>query len=514
MKRILSLVLALALCLSCLCISANAENLEPITIRCITTVCPLTKDLNTLPVWQELQEKTGITIEWDAVASGWDEKKAVILSSPEDMPDLWFNGLGDGDLVVNEGAFLDLAPLIEEYAPNIKKMFEELPATRAMCTDENGHIYSLPSVEPYCPSSYTVMMINKTWLDKLSLAIPTTLDELEQVLIAFRDNDCNGNGIDDEIPLDWQPGRGSIFPITALCGAWGIAEDHSADMVYVNDGKVDFVWASEPYHKLESFLGKLYAQDLINKEVFTQDYTAMMAKSKQGEQAMVGVTLGWSIEDRMGQYADQYVVLPPLKAADGVENPVWPSNPSRVKYLANKCSISAKAEHPERIIQLVDLLYTEYYSIQMTFGSIPYQLTYDADNDTYFIPDPPEGEYQENINWTNGLVNNVPKYGSAALEAKTRAPKEVTNRMDQEIPYSNSFAKEIYPLVQFDAATIEELTFLKTDMYKLVDEKMASWVVNNNVDEEWDSYIQQLENMGLSELRTIYQDAYDKKMGK
>jgi putative aldouronate transport system substrate-binding protein len=42
-----------------------------------------------------------------------------------------------------------------------------------------------------------------------------------------------------------------------------------------------------------------------------------------------------------------------------------------------------------------------------------------------------------------------------------------------------------------------------------VDEKMASWVVNNNVDTEWDAYLAQLEGMGLGQMREIYQKAYD-----
>lgn len=45
-------------------------------------------------------------------------------------------------------------------------------------------------------------MINKVWLDKLGLEVPTTLAELKEVLIAFRDGDPNGNGIQDEIPMD------------------------------------------------------------------------------------------------------------------------------------------------------------------------------------------------------------------------------------------------------------------------------------------------------------------------
>lgn len=42
--------------------------------------------------------------------------------------------------------------------------------------------------------------INRTWLDRLGLAVPTTIEELTDVLRAFRDRDPNGNGLADEIP--------------------------------------------------------------------------------------------------------------------------------------------------------------------------------------------------------------------------------------------------------------------------------------------------------------------------
>ena len=46
------------------------------------------------------------------------------------------------------------------------------------------------------------MMINKAWLDKLGLQVPTTWDELENVLKAFKTQDPNGNGQADEIPMN------------------------------------------------------------------------------------------------------------------------------------------------------------------------------------------------------------------------------------------------------------------------------------------------------------------------
>ncbi len=508
MKRTITLLLALLLCLGTVAAPSLAEANEPITIRAMTNSHALNINIDDMPVWQDLQAKTNIKIEWDQVSSGWDEKKAVVLAS-NDLPDLWLSGLSDGDLTMNQGAFLDLTPLIEQYAPNIQKMFEEEPDTRKISTASDGAIYSLPQVRPYRPESYTVMMINKAWLDKLGLQVPTTLDELEQALIAFRDGDPNGNGKQDEIPLDWNAGRTSIFPITALAGAWGVAQDYSDAMVTVKDGKVDFVWATEAYKNLEVYLNKLYSQNLINQEVYTQDYSGMMAKSKQGEVAMVGVTLGWSIADRTGQFQDQYVALPPMKASADAEAPLWPSNPARVVMDVNKASISASCKHPERVMQLLDLIFSEYYSIQMYYGSIPNQVTYDEASDRYVILDPPEGEYLDNVKWTNALVDNAPLYFSKALTEKTTAPKEETARLDQDAVFKPYFSKEIYPIVKFDMDTVEELTFLTTDLYKVVDEKMASWVVSGNVEAEWDAYIAQLEGMGLNQMREIYQAAYD-----
>ena len=516
-KRYLSLLLALALVLTLIPAAAMAEGTvdesEPITLRIFTASHSLTKPLEEIPVWKELAEKHNLTIEWDQVSSGLSEKKAVILANPEDMPDMWFASISDSDIVMNEGAFLDMTDLIEEYAPNIQTMFEEEPATRALATYPDGGIYSLPQVRPHMPQSFAVMMINQTWLDNLGLEMPTNLDELEEVLIAFRDNDVNGNGDpNDEIPLDWNAGRGSNFPISALCGAWGLVEDCSGDMVTVNDGKVDFLWATEAYKNLQNYLHKLWDEGVINPEVFTQDYSGMMAKSRQGESAMVGVTLGWSIPDRTGQYADQYVVLDALKAsADSDIHPTWPTNPSRVLMEGNKVSISANTKYADRIMALLNDLYTGHYAIQMYYGSIPDCVTYDEATDTYEILQPADTTIDVN-KWTNALVNYAPMYFPQAMHERVIAPAELTDRIAEDDYYNDNRPTEIYPVVKFDSEIAEELVYLKTDIYKLVDEKMATWVVDGKVDEEWDQYISQLEAMGLNEMREYYQDAYDKLM--
>ena len=68
------------------------------------------------------------------------------------------------------------------------------PEYRTMCTDSEGHIWALPWIEQLGAEKTAIQtvgnmsFINKKWLDFLGLEMPTTVDEFEQVLIAFRDN--------------------------------------------------------------------------------------------------------------------------------------------------------------------------------------------------------------------------------------------------------------------------------------------------------------------------------------
>ena len=45
-----------------------------------------------------------------------------------------------------------------------------------------------------------------------------------------------------------------------------------------------------------------------------------------------------------------------------------------------------------------------------------------------------------------------------------------------------------------------------------MDQKSAEWVVNGGIEEEWDSYLEQLQKMGLDRMREIYQEAYNERM--
>lgn len=79
------------------------------------------------------------------------------------------------------------------------------------------------------------LWINQTWLDKLDMELPTTTEEFKEMLIRFRDEDPNGNGEKDEIPLLGSSSWGGS-PVKFLTNAF--VHEGDGDMLMLKDGHV------------------------------------------------------------------------------------------------------------------------------------------------------------------------------------------------------------------------------------------------------------------------------------
>lgn len=136
--------------------------------------------------------------------SDWADQKAVLMAGGK-LPDafLGFISFSDSDLSVFKNRFIPLEDLIDKHMPNLSKIMKKDPNMRAIVTDPDGHIYSLPKREPMSPKVANQLYINKKWLDNLGLDMPKTYEDLVAVSKAFRDKDANGNGnVSDEIPFE------------------------------------------------------------------------------------------------------------------------------------------------------------------------------------------------------------------------------------------------------------------------------------------------------------------------
>jgi glyoxylase-like metal-dependent hydrolase (beta-lactamase superfamily II) len=177
----------------------------------------------------------------------------------------------------------------------------------------DGKIYGLPAGEQMGTAGigremdYSIFsvpqfaMINKVWLDDLGLAMPTTLDELHDVLVAFRDQDANGNGdATDEIPLagDYQDGwyTNVEMPIMSAFTFYNLDLDPTvltspeAFGMYLEDGTVVTPFAKDEFKAGVQYVADMVKDGLIYEGSFTQDLAGLTQIARQTMRVYSGMT--------------------------------------------------------------------------------------------------------------------------------------------------------------------------------------------------------------------------------
>lgn len=499
----------------------SASSGEKVKLTALISKHSLTKDVNEMEWLNILEEENGVDIEWQQITADWDQKKSVMFAGG-DIPDILFKATATTDFATYNGLFENLAPYIEAGdMPNVAGMFEDHPELRTLCTDENGAIYGLPNYRSLWPRTNRVLYINKTWVDALGLQMPSTMDELHEVLLAFRDKDPNGNGdTTDEIPLDFNG-----FP-SFLLGCFGVPLMNESDGYYVEDGTVKNFRVDENYKEFMIWLQELYGEGLINEEVITQDYSKFQSLARgEGTTAKVGVTLGWESGDRFGtEVADQYVPLPALKPhADSDENEVyWGYYYDNNSVNAATVALSANCKNMEAAVSFIDDFYAEEIGIQVLFGGMNEVDNCIRDNGdgTYTVLPPADSSIDPGTwKWTNSFADYSPYYIADDMKDKLTMGEDMARVLAEREPLDPTLDLmeekcDTYPAKFINYTTDEnaDLAMNQSNINNIVDQTYAAWLTDStrNIEEEWDAYVKSVYDIGLAQNLEIRQTAYER----
>lgn len=451
-------------------------------------------------------EEAGISINWNTIVnSDWTDKKAVMMASA-DLPDAFMGSIcfTESDIVSNQGSFIALDDYIDEYMPNFKAIIESDPTMKALAYSSDGHIYGLPAKKPCRPTIANQMFINQTWLDNLGLDMPETYDEYIEVLRAFKEQDANGNGDpNDEIPY----GRGYADPVMFFCLPFGttIGADNTYAMT-VKNGKPVFIPTSDEYKAGIKAMYVAYNEGLIDQEIFTEDDSMRDAKI-MSETPIVGSAPGWTADSTFGVNSGQYVALPALKGPDGEQ--YISSDPEHWNYSRYEFVVTNACQDPGPLLAWVDKFYTEDASIQNFYGSFDLAITKNDDG-TYDVLEPNDGNSADTFAWINSLRDFGPKYVADGFNSKVNYVGENGDASKLALDETmKQYAKEAYPNVSYTIDQLNTLATLYTDIDAFVSSNQATWVTSGGVEEQWDSYIDQLDSMGYDQFIQIQTDAYN-----
>lgn len=511
-KKLLALMTAIALLCACCPMLALGED-APVELTAIAVLHGSTQDLETLPIFIEMAEKANVHITWEYVRTDWDSKKTLVLASG-DLPDFIFGryALTPTDILLNQDYFMPLEELIDEYAPNVKRMYEEYPDAQSVNVFPDGHTYALGHVMPARPTHYGASFINKAWLDQLGLAMPESIEELTEVLKAFTENDMNGNGQKDEIGITFASLTDANFGPRPFLGAFGVYDSIDSWLALDDAGKVVYNPATSGYKAWVSWMADLYAQNLLDKEWLTHDFAQYKAKTRRTEDEIVGVQTGWGLNNIAN---DNYVQLLPLKGPDGHQ--MYAGNATMNKLgTSNYNVLSVATKDEERaaaILRWADYLYSDEYGVQAYYGAFGDGLVVGEDgNISQAVP--PEGYTTDSWQWTIAMNDNFVGYVSKEVEEKLVFTDEYSltgrSKMDLDEAYL-PFIDEShnYPFLILEQEETEEASIIKTDLDSILSTFAAQWIVEGGIDEEWDSYVNELNRAGLERYLEIYQSAYD-----
>ena len=485
---------------------------EPVTLTVLTTRWGNMGDSFTNNEFlQQLEAETNVHIEWQVQSlNDWGEQKGIMLAGGE-LPDIIFGNqtFNDADIMNNSELFMPLDDLIDQYMPNYKKALEEMPDLKKVCTFPDGQMYSMGKNLPLRPKSCNQPIINKQWLDNLNLEVPTNVDELYEVLKAFKEQDANGNGDpNDEIPIS-----GSKGISMDLLNPWGITDLNGYKMLVNEDGSLTYYPTCEAYKEGLKWLNKLYAEGIIDPEAFTQDDAMLTAKRQDPNVSRVGLEYAWTADSNFGQWSSEYTIIPPIAGPDGKCYTGGDVN-GVSSIVRNEVMITTFCENPEVAAKWIDLFYTGEASIQNFWGGIGNVIT-KHDDGTYTLNDPPEGTSADAWYWDSSLRDFGPKYVSSEFEKNVKLSTESGDgKKVEDSKIAEDTVTTPYPNVMFTNEENEERPTLTTDIDKYVESTRAKWITEGGIDEEWDAYVEQLNAMGLERLIQIYTDAYDRYMAQ
>lgn len=500
---------------------------------------PLVTDYVDNHMTRLLEETLDCELEIVLLPSDSDDfntKLGLMVNSPEQLPDVIFASLSLATVYEygSKGAFVDLSSYVnEEGMPNFFKNVPEEDREIMIngMTSADGGVYCMTKYEPgiWNMSPYRLWM-NMTWLDELGLSVPETTDDLYNVLKAFKTEDPNGNGISDEMAGYGRYGSTSgANLVAALMNSFIYYDPNKLITLDETGEKAIAPFTMDAYKEGLTYLNKLYAEGLIEPAMFTDDNDQVKANCNN-EVNIIGLIASnshsiWVDAVNNPNFLDMRLIAP-LEGSDGVAYTVC-SQPTATPmfYVTSQC------ENVDLAVELGDIFFDETVSISSRYGVEGEDWTNDPEimakyTQVYIetgFKDAPDAVLYNNI-WPN-QTNHYWKAVNPGYRMQPVTPSATEEYLKESFSlnatsqstvdnlnwYYKQWPEYLMPVLKYSVEEQDIYNEVYTLIRDYVRQSMAEFVTGvKDIEKEWNSYLNELDEMGLEELLKISQSAYDR----
>lgn len=518
MKKLVSLLLALTLACSVM-LSVHAESADtaapdPITISAFQYELG-NQEIDFAKLWffEELEKKTGVHVDFQEVKDADWATQLNLMFASNNYSDVIIRGDVDvEEYGVTQGILIPLDEYLEKDMPNyfsrlhLNNAGDSIPAS-------DGKTYYVGWLLAQGVNHMGTWYINQDWLTKLNLAVPTTVDELTEVLRAFKTQDPNGNGEADEIPFtcDFNIDAGQVVveDLINQFAMFGVPENDLFVCIDDND-KVTFTGTMPGWRACVEWLHTLYSEGLMDMEALTQDSNLWANKINAGQVGyftylrLLATALN---EDTQKMYVP---MLPP--SAEGYKARVS----AILEVPEQGARLTVANQHVDRTLQWLDAqLETETMMIASN-GVLGEMFDKNA-----------EGKYEvKYIPENNGLYDIVPVIcgqffapGDYYGEIYQMAPHRL-QRYEDSVTYAAAGVLEpksynyLNKLSKMENADAEEAALIFTDLKTCMKEAITDFIINGVTDDSYNAFVSKLSSIRYERYVELYQKAYDAYLAK
>lgn len=323
------------------------------------------------PVAEAITAATGVKLKTTRPVGGNDESEAVALMIAEqNYPDIIF-AKGSAGNMIDAGAMIDMTDLIEQYGPNIKKLYgDEFEKLKQSADDPSIYQLSAYNVGGTKFKDAGNLQIQWAALKAKDYKIPQSLEELETMI---KDYIAAHPTTDDGLDMigislstsDWH------WLIT-LGNPAGFIADGAPDngqWIVTEDNKGMYKFRSDKEREYFKWLCRMYNEGILDPEFATQTHEDYIAKIASGRV----VTLfdkDWDYQDGEkvlkadGKYELTYAGLP--TCID--ENTKCPSLMYQGLTTGTGVGITTSCKDPVAAIKFIDFLCSDEGQVLNKWG--------------------------------------------------------------------------------------------------------------------------------------------------
>lgn len=458
-------------------------------------------DMTNVTYFREMHKRTGVNVEVTAASFFTVTEAFSLIIASGDIPDM-MDSVGSyytGGLAVaiEEEVFQDVAPLIDQYMPNLKGWLDTYPDYRAEVTELNGVITTAPGFGNGQPWNVGIQ-IRQDWLDELQMETPVTYDDYYEVLKAFKSNYgatlwVDGNATSRE--NCYSAGYEAALP-----------GDQSAAMLSFDGESAVFSPVTDQCREYLTTLHKWYDEGLVYADFATQANISTPDSSIVSN-GSVGIWV--SDADTMVTYDQlgdgiEVNAAPHMRKTEDQTIHMYMASPSTGEGI----SIAAGCSNVELCCKWLD-----------------YNYTYDGYLLTCYGVEGEGLEFDENGNpgLTDLILNNpdmivvaciatYAKYNGAGVFDVERFTKGYTQKQHDCCEVWTTNVDNAYGDVKSKLTTDQSAraATLMADISTYAEQAILQFVVGElSLDDDWDSYVEYIYSLGLDEYYEIQEAGHE-----